>query len=81
MKTLQKSPNQEFPLRCAISGSGLKKGLEGKLRSANQTLNARIDDLSANIRVLSGRIDGLTKEISSIKSDVIALMKEKLEEK
>ncbi|RLE58206.1 MAG: hypothetical protein DRN53_08670, partial [Thermoprotei archaeon] len=52
-----------------------------RIDDLSKTLNARIDDLSANIRVLSGRIDGLTKEVSSIKSDVIALMKERLERK
>jgi len=37
-------------------------------------VDKRISELSANIRLL-------TKEVSSIKSDIIALMKEKLEEK
>ena len=57
--------------------ASLKDYVNGRLNE----MSRRIDDLSANIRVLSGRIDGLTKEVSSIKSDVIALMKEKLEEK
>ena len=37
-------------------------------------VNKRIDDLNATVRML-------VSEVSSIKSDVIALMKEKLEEK
>ncbi|MCD6510428.1 MAG: apolipoprotein A1/A4/E family protein [Thermoprotei archaeon] len=47
----------------------LSKTLNARIDDINKNLSARIEDLSANIRVL-------TAEVSSIKSDVIKILKE-----